>query len=138
MEGRHVLEIQNRTPFVLTWAHLERDGAPPGEAPENLLADALSPHRGRVVGEVDPGTCRLVCGFAPDAEPSSFVGPRLALGPGGATSACILHDAERGFSCDALDARAPDGEGDIAGPYLWNGRRGRERDKRGRRLRGRQ
>jgi len=136
LEGRHVLEIQNRTPFALTWAHLERDGAPPGGSPRNLLASTVAPHRGRLVGEVEPGTCRLVCGFASDGESPSYVGPRFTLAPDAATSACVRYDAERGFAFDALDARPGDGEGSPAGLYRWNGRRGRETDKRGRRMRG--
>jgi len=135
MSRRTMLEIQNRTPHTMTWAHLEREGVPPGTPPRNLLAEGLPPRRGRVIGEVEPGTARLVCGFEVDGQRVSAVGPRFVLEPGGAISACVLHDDRTGFriACDDAFARR-DGEGEPAGPYRWNGRRGRSRDKRGRRL----
>ena len=136
MAHRTMLEIQNRTPHVMTWAHLERTNAPGGETPRNLLAEALPSRFGRILGEVDPGTARLVCGFADDERPDAVVGPRFELEPGGAISACVLHDERSGPTIQCVDARARgEGEGEPAGPYRWNGRRGRTHDKQGRRLR---
>lgn len=134
-----MLEIQNLTPYALTWAHLEREGAPRTAPPRNLLVEGLPPRRGRVVGEVEPGVARLVCGFEADGrtEGPSVVGPRIVLERGGATSACVQHDDRTGFSVECVDAHARgEGEGEPAGPYRWNGRRGRSHDKHGRRLQG--
>ena len=136
MSRRTMLEIQNRTPHPMTWAHLEREGAPPEGTPRNLLDHGIPPRRGRVVGEVEPGIARLVCGLEVDGQRTSVVGTRFELLPGGAVSACVT-SADRGeLRIECVDARAPtDGEGEPVGPYRWNGRRGRSHDKRGRRLR---
>lgn len=136
MSRRTMLEIQNRTPHVMTWAHLEREDAPAGSAPRNLLSVGLPPYRGRIVGEVDPGRARLVCGFETGERTESVVGPPFLLEPGGAVSARVREGERAGPTIECTDARArQEGEGAPAGPYRWNGRRGRTRDKRGRRLR---
>lgn len=139
MSRKTMLEIQNRTPHPMTWVHLEREDDPRGSAPRNLLAGGLAARRGLVIGEVEPGPVRLVCGLETGERPESVVGPRFVLEPGGATSACVFHDERGGLSVACVDARArapADGEGEPAGPYLWDGRRGRSHDKRGQRLRG--
>lgn len=136
MSRRTMLEIQNRTPYAMSWAHLEREDAPRGTTARNLLTEGLPSRRGRVVGEVEPGPARLVCGLETGDRAESVVGPRFVLEAGGATSACVRWDERAGFTVECADARAhATGEGEPAGPYRWNGRRGRSHDKRGRRLR---
>lgn len=130
------LEVQNRTPFPLTWAHLERRGRPTGEAPRNLLPATLPPHRGIVLGGIEAGSVHLVCGFHTEDHPERehVVGPRLDLGPDDAWSACVGSDEKDGFTIRCRDAKTRAGdsgrEGRPAGPYEWNGRRGRSHLKR--------
>ena len=137
MSRRTMLEIQNRTPHVMTWAHLEREDAPRGSVPRNLLVEGLPSRRGRVVGEVEPGPARLVCGLETGERTESVVGPRFVLEPGGAISACARYEDAAGFTVECTPAHArTEGHGEPAGPYRWNGRRGRTHDKHGRRLQG--
>ena len=138
------VEIQNRTPFPMTWAHFEREDAPPGHAYRNLLDAALPTRRGRVFEAIEAGRVRLVCGLETggllDRAREHAVGAIHTLVPEAAVSACVEYDEARGFSVRTEDAHTRPGEdaarGRPVGPYRWNGRRGRARAKDGRRLAG--
>lgn len=132
MDSAIRIEIQNRTRYPLTWAHLDTEGERPGQAPINLLDATLPPRRGRVIDGGEAGVKRLVCGLHTEGrlEQERIVSRAFTLEAGTATSACLLEDREGEISLTWHDARASeDGEGRPAGPYRWNGRRGRRTPK---------